>query len=343
MNIVVLIPAYRPNQKLIDLLQELAREAFLKIVVVNDGSPGEFNHIFDAVKQVPNTVLLSHSINLGKGAALKLGLDYIYGTFPDCTGVVTADADGQHSLTNILEVSRALLQNPASLVLGVRSFDKDVPLRSKFGNMLTNSVLSLFFGIKVGDTQTGLRGIPRNFIPELLEIVYNRYEFEMEALLLSKRRNINIKEVSIETIYYDENSESHFNPLLDSIKIYFVLFRYVFSSFATACIDYTVFILTFPLIDSIIISTYLARMVAIFVNFTLVRKYVFYSTENVYKTFFKYLLLVIASGSISALIVYAFSAYWGIQIIVAKIIAEGILYLANFTIQKEFIFGVKEH
>lgn len=342
MNVVILIPAYKPNYQLLELVQDLARQPLQKIVIVNDGSPGEFDQIFRQVSESQNTILLQHVKNLGKGAALKMGMDYILDHFPDCVGVVTADADGQHSVQNIMDVAQSLIHHPRSLTLGVRTFSVNTPARSKFGNELTKLVVKIFFGLQVTDTQTGLRGIPRDVIPEMLEISYNRYEFEMEALLMCSRRRVSIVEVPIVTIYYEDNAGSHFNPVLDSVKIYFVLFRYVISSFITACIDYTVFAISYPFFGSIWSATYLARMVAIMANFTMVRKYVFYSKENVVITFIKYLCLVLISGFISALMIRFFAAEWGINIFLAKLMAEGILYMINFIIQKNLIFGLKE-
>ncbi len=79
---------------------------------------------------------------------------------PDVAGVVTADADGQHAPEDIERVADVLAAQPEALVLGARSFGDDVPLRSRFGNILTRGIMHALLGRKLTDTQTGLRGIP---------------------------------------------------------------------------------------------------------------------------------------------------------------------------------------
>ena len=81
-------------------------------------------------------------------------------------------------------------------------------------------------GQRISDTQTGLRGIPLAMIPRLLVIPHHGYEFELEMLLVCKYEGIRIRETGIQTIYLDGNRSSHFNPLLDSFRIYFVLLRF---------------------------------------------------------------------------------------------------------------------
>jgi glycosyltransferase involved in cell wall biosynthesis len=343
MNISLLIPAYNPGDNLITFIEKLSRSEISKIVVVDDGSKAECSMIFESIKKINKVIVLHHSINIGKGAALKYGLDYIYGELPGCSSVITADSDGQHSIKNILELAKKTEVNPDSFILGSRNFDrKNIPVRSMVGNIITKMVLRLLLGMKISDTQTGLRGIPRNLIPLLLEITYNRYEFEMEVLLLCKRMGVNIQEVPIETIYMNNNIGSHFNPVVDSMKIYFVLFRYFGASIVTVIVDFMVFIFSSSYVNNIMLSTFISRFVALFVNYAMVRTLVFKSREKIYRTFPKYVLLVMVSGFISGALVYYFTSFFKINIIIAKMISESILYLANFVIQKDIIFGNDE-
>ena len=203
--------------------------------------------------------------------------------------------------------------------------------------------MRLFLGIAIRDTQTGLRAIPRRLIPELLNLASNRYEFELEMLILAKHRGVPIREIAIRTIYLNGNESSHFNPLLDSVKIYFVLFRYILSSAATALFDYLVFLLVLPLTGgSILLSTYLSRAAALCVNYTLVRNLVFDSHTALRRTFPLYLLLVCVSGFLSAMIVMGLKSALGLDERLGKLLAETVLYLINFLIQRDFIFRSPE-
>lgn len=338
MKVAVLIPAYNPSQQLVTLVQELSCCEFLSIVIVNDGSKSTCNHFFKKVASISKTKILHHAVNLGKGAALKTGLNYIYCRFPDLIGAVTIDADGQHLVEDALNVARDLQDNPDALITGVRVFAKGVPLRSMFGNILTKKLFRFLVGQKLNDTQCGLRGIPREFIPKLLKIESTGYEFELDMLLACKYSNRRVVEREISTIYIADNQSSHFNPLLDSMKIYYVLFRFSFTSLLTALIDYTVFILVFSLCSSIAVSQIAARFLALGFNYSAVKQIVFYSDQEHKKTFPKYLALVIVSGSVSFMLINILVTHTAINVIMAKVLSELLIFLVNFAIQRDFIF-----
>lgn len=348
MSCAILIPAYNPDEKLLSLLKQLDAAGFQHIVVINDGSDEKYSGIFKQIKEAGKCHLLRHPVNMGKGAALKSGMLFISEEMPQCTTIITADADGQHTPEDIARLAEQAEKEPEKLHLGVRKFDGKVPLRSLLGNKLTIFFIRLLLGMKISDTQTGLRAIPRSFIPELLLIPYNRYEFELEMLLATKRTGRIIAEMPIKTVYIDSNASSHFNPLLDSFKIYIVLFRYILVSLLTAATDYLVYVPTLwlmlnvlkniPAATSTAVAVAAGRIVGAAIQYTLVRKVVFYSRKPVIKTLPQYIFLVISSGCASYLIMHAIemSAKWNYYI--AKLLAELIIYIANFLIQRDMIF-----
>lgn len=338
MKIVALIPAYNPADNLIQLLKELSRSDLAAIVLVDDGSRKHCGPIFDEACNIPKVTLLRHAINLGKGAALKTGLNYIACNYADNIGVVTADADGQHLVNDILEVSRVLTSNPESLVMGTRAFSKNVPLRSRLGNTVTKYLFSLLVGKAVSDTQSGLRGIPMDFINKLLKIESNGYEFELDMLLVCNQQNRSIIEQEIQTVYLGGNTSSHFNPIVDSMRIYFVLFRFMLASLTTAAVDYIVFILAFSLSSNILLSQSSARLVALFVNYLAVKRMVFNSDREHHEVFPIYVLLVLTTGLLSYGMINLFVGVFALNVIAAKLFSELIIYLGNFTVQREFIF-----
>lgn len=223
---VIIIPAFEPDQILIDLIFGLIAHQNCHIILVNDGSGIAAKPIFDAFEKYPQVTILCHVENQGKGQALKTAFRYFLDYFPkSCRGVITADADGQHTLIDIVKMSETQMIHPEKLILGVRGFEGKVPFRSRFGNQLTRYVFWLFFGKKLKDTQTGLRAIPRTFLAELLKIPTCGYEFELEMLIKALRYHVQIEELPIDTIYLERNTSSHFKPLLDSLRIYFVFLR----------------------------------------------------------------------------------------------------------------------
>ena len=334
----VLIPAYRPSAGLIDLVRDLADRGMPAIVIVDDGSGAEFRGIFDQVAQLPNVHLLSHPVNLGKGAALKTGINHVLGEFPGIAGVVTADADGQHHPEDIESVAAALLRNPGALVLGSRTFDGAVPLRSRVGNILTRRLMHLLIGANLRDTQTGLRGIPAGMLPHLLRLEARGYEFELEMLIAARRLAVPIVEAPIRTIYEPGNHSSHFNPLTDSMKIYFVLLRFSSVSLITALIDNLVFYFVWKRTGYVLESQFLGRTAAVLFNYSMVRKTVFASREGHHVLLPKYLLLVAASGSASYLGIQFLAGRFGVNPMAAKIFVETLLFFVNFLVQRRFIF-----
>ncbi len=335
---VILIPAYHPDGKLTALLQSLETMDFRAIVLVDDGSGPDYAGLFREAASFRNVMLLRHSVNMGKGAALKMGLNYIYANLPDVKHVITADSDGQHTPEDIQRLSDAAEKAPESLILGARAFEGDVPFRSRFGNRLTAFLMRFLLGIRITDTQTGLRAIPRSFIPELLPIPYNRYEFELEMLLCAKRMKRAITELPIRTVYIDNNASSHFNPLLDSFKIYIVLFRYILVSIVTAVVDYIVFVPVLYFFGSEVLAVAVGRVAGAAVQYTLVRRVVFSSKEGISSTLPKYAFLVLCSGCASYIIMNSIEIGSGMNAYFAKLAAEVLLYLANFLIQRDFIF-----
>ncbi|MBM4094785.1 MAG: glycosyltransferase [Planctomycetes bacterium] len=336
-EVVILIPAFKPGPRLVDFVQELA-VAGARIVVVDDGSGPEFGELFAALQRVGETVILRHAINLGKGAALKTGLNYIACEAGGCVGVVTADADGQHILEDVLAVADSLTADPQSLILGVRGFEGELPLRSRLGNALTRHVMRWIMGQNVSDTQTGLRGIPMAMIPRLLVIPHQGYEFELEMLLICKYEGVRIRETGIQTIYLDGNRSSHFNPLLDSFRIYFVLLRFTFVSLISAVLDNLVFAAVFACWPNLGAAQITGRVLATLFNFWGNRNTVFRSKEQVTRTLPKYLLLVAVSGAMSYGLIRLFSLSGVMDVYVAKILAETILFFANFVVQRDFVF-----
>ena len=335
---VVLIPAYKPGPDFPGLISDLVRLGVERICVVDDGSGVWFRARFDETAQHPQVQIVRHAINLGKGAALKAGINAILCDFPDVSVVVTADADGQHAPEDIIAVAQKACENPGALVLGSRVFAEDVPLRSKLGNNATKIVLRIVAGQKLSDTQTGLRAIPAHLLPDLLKVPSQGYEFELDMLLLSRNRRLRILEQPIRTIYLHGNASSHFNPLLDSMRIYFVLLRFAMISMCTAVLDNLLFSVVYAYTGSKGLSQIVGRLGAMAFNFTSVKRMVFNSRGRLLREFLQYAALVAVSGTVSYLLIVLFTSRFGIGVLKAKLLAEGMLFLANFLVQRDIIF-----
>ncbi len=338
-QVVIIIPAYQPGEALLHTVQGLSGGQYLAVVVVDDGGGPEYRGIFEAVGRIVGVTLLRHAVNLGKGAALKTGFNHTLCEYPDAVGVVTADADGQHGVADIRNVALRLVEKADALVLGVREFgSSDVPLRSRLGNQLTITAVRLLIGQKLADTQTGLRGIPTGFLAHLLRIPSSGYEYELDMLISCRHHSWAVEQVPIATIYEEGNPTSHFNPLLDSVRIYFVLLRFSFVSLLTAILDNVVFVLMYPVLGSIGGAQIVSRLAAVAFNYGTARRAVFLSREEHRVTFPRYLLLVVASGFVSWGLIQLLMQYTPLTAVLAKVSAEALLFIGNFAIQRDFVF-----
>ena len=349
MNIIVMIPSLNPDRSLIDYVESVANEDFNKIIVINDGSSEKYDEIFSCISKIKKCVVLSHECNKGKGRALKTGMEYILKQHPKCTGIVTVDADGQHKLSDILSVAAAVEENDNRLVLGSRDFDlPNVPRRSYLGNKLTSCVFAAMFGQKLMDTQTGLRGIPMKIVPELLEINGERYEYEMNMLIECRRKKIEIYEIPIETVYIDNNGSSHFRPVVDSVKIYVLIFKsvlsFIFTSISCTLLDLTLFTLLARFIlpqdfgYRIQTATVMARVVSSSVNFVINKNVVFHKKGHLRSSAIKYFCLAVVQMLISANAVNCLFHLLQWHEVIIKVVVDAVLFFINYNIQKKFIF-----
>ena len=338
MDIPVLIPAYNPDKTLIFLVQELIDCNIRDIIIVNDGSKPECNDIFSHLKHFKQCHILEHAINMGKGRALKTGLNYYYLHFQNSQGIVTADADGQHTANDIIKIQAVLEKHPYKLILGSRIFHKGIPLRSLIGNIVTKYIFFIIIGRKIKDTQTGLRGIPRKSILFLLKLDGEGYDYETNMLTSAKSFNLEITEEFINTVYEDKNKSSHFDPIFDSMKIYFVLLRFFLSSIITTLVDFVIFIVAFQITAYLSLSILSARFFASIVNFIINKSIVFRSRANIGSLLIKYYSLILIMGIVSYVFIKTLVVMFSFNVIFSKFVVETILFMINFLMQRDLIF-----
>ena len=340
---LIVIPAYQPLESLVPLTKEIF-EYFENVLVIDDGGGEKYAHIFDVLKNM-GAIIVTHAINQGKGRALKSAVNYCL-LHPEIAqaGIITVDADGQHKPADIVRIAECMEANPNEVVLGCRKFDTgNVPWKSRMGNGISRKVYKWACGINVSDTQTGLRGLPFSFLEIAAKCDGEKYEYETNMLLDIKNNNVGIQEVTIETVYENNNESSHFNPVKDSIRIYSIIIKYSFASLFSALIDYIVFIIAGACGFPIMMSTYIARACSCLINFTLNKNVVFQGKGNTGVQLVKYLALVVVSGTISGFAVTHLAALLPmIAPVIIKVPVEIILYLFNYSVQRAFIFKSKE-
>ena len=346
-DITVIIPSYKPDDKLINTLSGILAAGFEDIIVVDDGGGDKYARFFDEAGKLGCTVL-RHEVNRGKGAALKTAFSFFAEKRGDFAGAVTADADGQHLPEDIAAVA-AEMKRTGKVVLGSRDFSApQVPAKSRFGNKSTSLVFRLFIGMKINDTQTGLRAIPRQFIPDVMEAKGDRYEYETRMLFLLKQKKIPYLEMTISTVYIDDNSSSHFRPVLDSLRIYSMILAFALSSILSAVVDFVVyyicrkFIFASHAVFSEHISSHVtARVLSSLTNYILNAKTVFGGKTD-RRTLLRYYALAIAQMAVSAALVWIVQTALHITSpefqTLAKMFVDTVLFFISFRIQHSWVF-----
>jgi glycosyltransferase involved in cell wall biosynthesis len=336
---VALIPAYRPGASLIGLVESLAERGFASVVVVDDGSGPPYSEIFSRLTAMDGVRVLRHAVNLGKGAALKTGMNFILVEYPETPGAVTLDADGQHDPADVAGIAARFEAHPHSLLLGSRTFAGHVPFRSRLGNSITQAAMRLVAGQRLSDTQTGLRAVPRRLMERMLSVPASGYEFELEMLIAAGQLGFHVIEQPIRTIYEPGNPTSHFEPLRDSMRIYFVLLRFGIISMLTAVLDNILFYTFFHASANVAGALFGARLIALGFNYAAVRKAVFLSREQHRIALPRYLLLAVANVALSYSLIIFLSVHLAFNVVTAKIAVESVLFIANFAIQRDFVFA----
>ncbi len=338
---IVLIPAYEPDERLVTLVRSLS-PLVEHVLIVNDGSSKSCDGVFTEAEQA-GAVVISLSHNRGKGFALKQGFSYVMQHMPH-ESVVCADCDGQHTPDDILEVADELAVNSESMVLGVRTLVGDVPFRSRFGNDLTRHLFSAATRVPLRDTQTGLRAYAAELLPWLCSVGGDRFEYELSVLLEATRLGIPVTEVPIETVYLEANCSSHFRPLVDSVRVYWPLLKFAMSSLSAFVIDTVALLVLHSLTGSLVLSAVTARAISSSTNFVINRTLVFRDRQpkRASSEALQYWLLV--SGLLVLNVSMLAALTWlGLQLLLAKVFTEAALFAGSFGVQRRFIFARTSH
>lgn len=350
-NSVILIPTLNPTEMLLNYIQELISNGFNRIIVVDDGSSNkEARSIFERIDEMEQCRVVHHAINLGKGRALKTGINYYLNSFSDAKGILTVDSDGQHLVKNVIDLDDKLSTiSGEGVVLGCRNFDLDnVPFKSRFGNKCTSFVFKLLYGIKISDTQTGLRAMTKDAARIFLDLQGERFEYETNMLIKIRKENVPLYEVPIDTVYINGNSETHFDPIRDSLKIYGLLlgefFKYTAVSLGSFVLDIALFQLLIILLhcqtsmSEIFLATVGARVCSSIFNCTMNYHIVFKSTKKRKRTVIRYYALCVVQMVCSALLVTGFVQLMNFPEAFVKVVVDMLLFVLSYYVQKQFVF-----
>ena len=367
-NIVIVIPSLDPDEKFNSTVDGMIAAGFRYIVMVDDGSSTDHKEPFEkALREHPECRLVVHEVNKGKGRALRDAFAYIADNIPEVSGVITVDGDGQHTPEDTVRMADALKAAPDSVIIGARDFSlSHVPMHNRLGNRISSFVYRLVYGIKLTDTQTGLRAIPAKYLRAFADSVQgDRYEYETNMLIYIKDHGIPYTEIPIQTVYIDDNSSSHFNVIKDSYRIYRPIILFVLGSCIATVVDLAVFTIlnlltesgssvllgfagflskTFGLADTfsrLFLPTVVARIISSLVDYNFSRTKVFGSKAPARSTIWKYYIICVVRMLLSWLILSFFTNVLhthGLIETLLKIVVDLVLFFLSYKWQRTWVF-----
>ena len=223
-KISILIPSYN-EEKYIKSVIEKCSAYKLDIIVVNDGSTDNTCQVLEQLQSQNgiNLKILNHEINKGKGEALKTG--FAFACRNNYYGVITIDADGQHSISEIKDFLSEIKKNNPDIIVGSRFKDtKSMPFIRLAVNFLTSWIISAIALKKIDDVQSGFRFIKHN-VMKTVSLETSNFDTEPELLIKASWHGFSITNIPIKTIYNLDEFKSHINPGKDTLKFFKLIFK----------------------------------------------------------------------------------------------------------------------
>jgi hypothetical protein len=186
---------------------------------------------FLRLRALERVFVISHTVNMGKGRALKTGFNFILERFPGLSAAAV-DGDGQHRVSDALAAAELSELYPDALILGCRDFSKteNIPLPNYLGNVLTRLTVRLLTGLWFSDTQCGLRAYSPQVMRELCDVPGDRFEFENNTLLHVKSHGLKCVEFPISVSYEKKDKYvTTFRRAADSARIYGAFLKFALS------------------------------------------------------------------------------------------------------------------
>ena len=220
-KVCILIPAYNAGKTLGSVLEKV-RPLRMDTIVVNDGSEDETKRV--ALEY--GALLLEHPSNLGKGAALRTGFNYVLAK--GYRVVITLDADGQHNPSEIPSLFRIFQSVKPDILIASRAgeFSRMTFLR-RFWNRLGVKAVARFCHSDITDSQSGFRLIRTGILREI-QLLTSGYETELELLIKACKRNFNVLSVPTSPPKPDGTAFSHFKPVADTWRVCKLFLRILF-------------------------------------------------------------------------------------------------------------------
>ncbi|MFA7301080.1 MAG: glycosyltransferase family 2 protein [Candidatus Shapirobacteria bacterium] len=212
MKTMIIVPVFNEGMRCVDTINQILLVSKCDVIVVDDGSRDDSLQILNnKFKKNKRVYVLSHIINLGKGAAMKTGIKMAWKLGSDA--VIFIDADGQHNPKYLPKFEAGLEQR--DMVFGYRRLNGNMPFVRKYGNMAAKAIVRFLFGVKRKEFLCGYLGFKKS-VYKKIKWQSSRYGVETEIATKVGRNQLTFLEVEIDTIYIDKYKGV---SLFDAMKI----------------------------------------------------------------------------------------------------------------------------
>lgn len=223
MKPLVIIPVYNEEKKIGKVLKDLVKTDIFDILVIDDGSK---DRSVEIARSYPVNLLVN-PVNLGKGCALRKGLQYALKN--NYRVIITMDGDGQHRYEDVLALYNTWLKNnDIDIVIGNRMWQpRGMPWIRRLTNKIMSKLLSHLTDTEVPDTQCGLKLMTRRILDEL-NLSSIKFEVESEILFQVLMKDYKVVSLNISSVYFPE-IQSHIRPLRDTLRFLRFIFKAIIS------------------------------------------------------------------------------------------------------------------
>ena len=222
-SISIIIPVYNEEKTIRKILIDLPKNEDIEIIVIDDNSLDNSIKEIDKVKKQYDIKLIRHKKNQGYGKAILMGIKNSKGKV-----IVTMDSDGQHRPEDIYSLVKPILDKEADFTIGSRYLGKyhyELPITTRFGEVIIEKLIRIFYGQKITNNQNGFRAFDRNIIHIFDDIQYHGYAFATELILKAKIYGYIIKECPI-SVYSRQFGSSGIILNVLALNIFSCFIRY---------------------------------------------------------------------------------------------------------------------
>jgi len=204
LKVIIGLPAFNEEKNIAPIISKLIEKSY-SVVVCDDGS----TDMTGTIAEKMGAMVIQHPRNLGYGAAIRS--IFKKSREIDCDILITFDADGQHSISDIKKILEALQKGEADMVIGSRFLEDSskIPKYREFGIKTITKLATSTSNSKIKDSQSGFRGYNRKAIEKIMPSETGM-GVSTEILIKADRENLKIIEVPI-NVSYEGDTSTH-NP-----------------------------------------------------------------------------------------------------------------------------------